>query len=748
MSNDDALRLTLEKTIDDVSGVLGELTHLEDGAQLLMRRVYEACADSIVLARAYVTAPLSALPDANAVWVRELAEAKGVAAELGPSTPVISLVGSAGRVAEWNDRRSSRGHVGIPMVSASFIDAIPMMSRLMASLGGDLTWIDGADGGVAISRLGTVAGTFYVEDAGSHTDARGRKVISAVDFVEKHGVRTVFGLGGAFASGQIFVLLVFCSEHVSLETVEALRAPFLRFKSAAAQLVRSVFADGTETDLRSVDATATKASVARPDAGDELTKVRKDLETLNTHYLALEWQLEERTRALKLILDSSGDAFLMVDFDGALYGEVTAKTQAWFGPAAPRQDIGDYLFGDGSAEAMSFELGLSQIGEDLLPFEVCVDQMPRRIRRGGSEYEVTYREVVQHERRARVLLVVRDVTARVAAERAEAKARELHAILGNILRDRREFERFVAESLGLIARVCSTDDAGAQLRDLHTLKGTTATVGIESFAALVHRLEGEITAACAPLSHASRAALRQAWATSLDAVTDLIDVTEEARIEVPISEHDDVVRRLEASADVREVLPRLRAWRDEPVAVPLRRLARQATRLAERFGAKVDVSVEDHGVRIPLDGTVPFWCSLVHLVRNAMDHGIERPDAREAAGKDPIGRLRLACEEDDGALLVTVSDDGRGVDWEAVAARGRTMGLRIETHADLVEALFAAGVSTRDTVTDVSGRGLGLSAVREATHACGGSIDVESHPGRGTVFRARLPMARRERRAA
>jgi hypothetical protein len=124
----EALRTWIQNVTADgyVSGAF------EDLAQRAVQQLYAEFADSIVLARMYVTVPFAALPEKNASWVRDLAEAKSVAHELDEHTQVISLVGSAGRVESWNDRRASNNHIEIPMTSASFIDAIPMMSRLMA----------------------------------------------------------------------------------------------------------------------------------------------------------------------------------------------------------------------------------------------------------------------------------------------------------------------------------------------------------------------------------------------------------------------------------------------------------------------------------------------------------------------------------------------------------------------------------------------------------------------------------------
>lgn len=128
------------------------------------------------------------------------------------------------------------------------------------------------------------------------------------------------------------------------------------------------------------------------------------------------------------------------------------------------------------------------------------------------------------------------------------------------------------------------------------------------------------------------------------------------------------------------------------------------------------------------------------MVRNAVDHGIESSDDRERQGKPAAGALGLAAAVEAGTLAVTITDDGRGVDWARVAEKAAERGLPHRSQAELTQALFADGLSTRDVASAISGRGIGLAAVREAVLALGGTISVSSVAGEGTQFRIVLPM--------
>ena len=135
----------------------------------------------------------------------------------------------------------------------------------------------------------------------------------------------------------------------------------------------------------------------------------------------------------------------------------------------------------------------------------------------------------------------------------------------------------------------------------------------------------------------------------------------------------------------------------------------------------------------------PFWSALVHLVRNAVDHGLESPAERILAGKPAAGALVLRTLREGDDVVLEVSDDGGGIDWSAVTARARSAGLPCDTPADLEAALFHDGLSTKDGVTELSGRGVGLGAMRGVCRDLGGTLDLTTTRGHGTTWRFRIP---------
>jgi two-component system chemotaxis sensor kinase CheA len=179
----------------------------------------------------------------------------------------------------------------------------------------------------------------------------------------------------------------------------------------------------------------------------------------------------------------------------------------------------------------------------------------------------------------------------------------------------------------------------------------------------------------------------------------------------------------------------------------LARVGDQARALALRLGrGAITVDIEGEGVRFDPVRFRPFWSSFVHAVRNAIDHGIEPPQERIAAGKDPAGRIRLSMTSTHAEIIVELADDGRGIDWVLVAKKAMLAGLPHDRPEDLVAALFADGISTRSDTSELSGRGVGLAALRATAQELGGRVEITSSAGAGTTLRVRFaresPLAR------
>jgi len=183
-----------------------------------------------------------------------------------------------------------------------------------------------------------------------------------------------------------------------------------------------------------------------------------------------------------------------------------------------------------------------------------------------------------------------------------------------------------------------------------------------------------------------------------------------------------------------------------PVEVVFLRFPRLVRDLSTKLGKQVELKLI--GADTELDRTVvdALGDPLVHLVRNALDHGLESPEARTAAGKAPTGTLEIAARHAGGSVIIEVRDNGNGVDPQLVARKAAERGL-IDPAAvedidmrSAIELLFAAGFSTAETTSDISGRGVGMDAVRAKIRELGGEVVMDSTLGQGTLAQIRLPL--------
>lgn len=234
----DARSLTLiAKRVQEQTG--GCLT-LEQAAQTVAETLFDELGGRAVLARVFATVPFGELPASNRTFVRDLAATNDIVSLIKDDTLILSLLGTRGVKPEWNDRHTSQGHVGIPLASASFVEQIPMISRLLKQVGLDLDWIDSDDTDIVTRSISGISGVFYVQDAAQAVDHQGRKIIPAQDFVAAHNVQTVFGLAVGYPASKRFVaIIVFCRETLAKEEVERFSPLIDAFKANTDSLVLS-----------------------------------------------------------------------------------------------------------------------------------------------------------------------------------------------------------------------------------------------------------------------------------------------------------------------------------------------------------------------------------------------------------------------------------------------------------------------------------------------------------------------------
>jgi len=181
-----------------------------------------------------------------------------------------------------------------------------------------------------------------------------------------------------------------------------------------------------------------------------------------------------------------------------------------------------------------------------------------------------------------------------------------------------------------------------------------------------------------------------------------------------------------------------------PIAQLFGRFRRLIHDLERDTGKRIELSTE--GETTELDKTVIERLAdpLIHLIRNAADHGLEGPEQRAAAGKPPVGRIMLAARQSGAEVVITITDDGRGIDRARVRAKAEENGLiapgAVLGDQELLQLIFAPGFSTAAAITNLSGRGVGMDVVKKTIEGLRGAIDISSEPGQGSVVSLRIPL--------
>jgi two-component system chemotaxis sensor kinase CheA len=454
-------------------------------------------------------------------------------------------------------------------------------------------------------------------------------------------------------------------------------------------------------------------------------------------------ELDGRNRDLRLVLDNVGQGFLTIDRDGRLSPEHSAVVETWLGVPAAGTTLVELLARHSVEFAARVRLGWAEVIEDVLPLELTLLQMPSLLTIGDRHLRFQYKPIMQGDRVEKALVVVSDVTAEIQRARSDMERRQSMAVFERMSADRLGFLEFLDEGTALVEAITSghAQDTSVFKRMVHTLKGNCAIFGVEAAAQLCHEMETRMTEENQDPQPEQLERLASMW-TELRADVDRLIGSRRTMIELEEQQYRDLLALAQDAGSRALLVRKIEELAMEPTRVRLERIAEQARRIARRLTkGEIEVEIEDHDLRLDPKRWAAFWSAFIHAVRNAADHGLEEPDERTSGGKPERGRLILRTMARGNNLVVEIEDDGRGIDWAALGERARGLGYPAGNDAEIREALFRDGVSTAKQVSEISGRGVGMGAVRAAARALGGDVVVHSHPGQGTRVEITFPLA-------
>jgi two-component system chemotaxis sensor kinase CheA len=453
-------------------------------------------------------------------------------------------------------------------------------------------------------------------------------------------------------------------------------------------------------------------------------------------------EVERRVRDMRLVLDNVQQGLVTVDLDGNMSPERSRVLDGWLGAADAGDRLADYISKRAPATGDALAAGWEQLVAGILPTELSLDQLPKSMVVGERCMKLDYSPIHDGDALSKVLVVISDETSDVARARLEAEQREVLHIFDQLMVDKVGFVEFFEESSRHIEAICS--DRVSCLKTLkrivHTLKGNAAIFRVTSLAEQCQRIETHMVDEGERPSERARVELQQRWDVLRRSFATLLGERATSKLEIDDADHHAVLAALREGRSRAEVTRMIAAWKLEPTRRRLARVAGQAQRIADRLNkSELTIETSDADLRLDPQRWAPFWQAFIHVVRNAVDHGIENADGRIRSGKTRGGTVSFdtRCDGDD--FVVEIRDDGRGIDWTAIAGRAKQCGLDTSTDEALLEALFSDGVSTAASVNEFSGRGIGMGAVRAACRELNGNVLVHSNPGDGTSIQFRFP---------
>lgn len=532
--------------------------------------------------------------------------------------------------------------------------------------------------------------------------------------------------------------------------------------------------------------------------------------SLREHEAGLEGKVAARTRDLELaradladILDNMRQGIFTVDERRAVGGEFSAFTRSLF----EDEEIGgrDALEllqvaqqEDKQAEArMRFWLdnihGSSEL-QWILTSEEGLREIRYQPKKGGPPrfYQLEYAPVFKDGAVVKVMVIAKDVTELRSLERAieskeQAHQRSLARVAAIAALDADLFATFLTETRALTARIVdaigalgSAPEGGREALDeafraAHTIKGNARIFHIRSVQDLAHTLEEDFQALRDARPGDDDVTLRRDAAHErarlLSAELEELDrlgrqllfgrlghragptvAVPERRLRELESRFRQLGRAVPASAaktELAELGQTIAALSQVELDELFERLNKTLFDLGQELGKKVgDLVTSGGAIAVDAESASKLRDVLGHALRNAVDHGLEPPDARRAAGKPEKGKIELAARELDGQLVLTLEDDGAGFDVEALKARAFARGHRSEEELaalpdDAALALaFLPGVTTSAKVTAVSGRGVGMDVVASVMKELSGQATIESRRGQGSTLRLSIPLGR------
>jgi|GEM_PF-5069022 len=488
-------------------------------------------------------------------------------------------------------------------------------------------------------------------------------------------------------------------------------------------------------------------------------------------------EITEGKKRIETLLDNLDQGFMIFDQQGVIEAGSSKAAHTFF-----QQDP--------TGKTFASVLGLEKKGEDSvnewldITFEGMLD-FDELSQFGPSSYEkfedkfisFSYRPIYAEgsKKLEKIICIASDKTREKSLQAIANAEKAAVKFVTMILEDRESFllfvhdaERILDATDAILARNPDESSLTDLLREMHTMKGATSSFGVLEVSELAHSFESELIEIQSDHSKSLQefipnlkqeiAHLREIFENFLKDNSKIIGTVDNLKIEaktIPLEKIHQVSKLIEEEVGLKSKSYKafLAEFMLEDISTGFTQYERLVGELGDQLGKKVSFEIKPSGIQVAKQRYAPLFASLVHIFRNSMDHGIEEEFEREEQGKDVVGTIKIAFQSEQVSanewsqrVRIIIEDDGAGIDPEIIKeiaidkGIATTEALSVFNQQELLNLIFTNGFSTKEVVSSLSGRGVGLEAVKHEAQCLGGTAWVESELNKGTKFFIDVPV--------
>ena len=484
-------------------------------------------------------------------------------------------------------------------------------------------------------------------------------------------------------------------------------------------------------------------------------KLGKDLEK---EVLKKTDQIENQYKDFKTLLFNLEQGFLVFDRNGVVKGESTKITKDLF-QIDPKDKKMDEIFRLEGKAKESFDSWLSHLFRGLIPFKDLLGLAPKEFNKiKGKVISLHFRPIYEEgstKKIERVVCIATDITAQKEVEERSELERDKVIMINSLLARPLEFLDLMTESqesFEELARDSYLKGPESLFRAVHTLKARFASFKISEVVKRIHSLESTLD------EYKKNDHWDEVMARSISSSINDIDFQfkkflKENRKLVEVA--NNAINSSEGAEDLQKAKNELLSFYSsisknlilKNVGDAFRQFIEPTKELARNQDKLVNISIEETNIHINPEKYKTFFSGLLHVFRNAVDHGIESREVREEKGKEVEASINISFKEEGiSRFSIRIKDDGGGIDPDKIREKVLSLPefkerpISRSDDKEIIQCIFEPGFSTRDEVSEVSGRGVGMDVVKKEAKKIDGVIKVESTLGKGTTFKIELPI--------